>query len=39
MLSNPYAQAGLHPYSSLYAQANQDVEKGKLLPTELPNQY
>ena len=29
MLSNPYAQAGLHPYSSLYAQANQDVEKGK----------
>ena len=28
MLSNPYAQAGLHPYSSLYAQANQDVEKG-----------
>ena len=25
---NPYAQPGLSAYSSLYAQANQDVEKG-----------
>lgn len=34
MLSNPYAQAGLHPYSSLYAQANQDVEKAGLFPSQ-----
>jgi len=29
---NPYAQPGLSAYSSLYASANQDVEKAGLFP-------